>query len=163
MKSFDPSDRLAIRRQALMRLARREHSRGELEAWLTERSCEAAPVAEVLDELEAKGLLDDQRYLDHFVLTQADRGQGPDTIARKLLMRGFGSNRTGPCIETGYDWVARAEEVRRKKFGPGIPTGYAEIQLQARFLRNRGFTVTQIRAVLDTQALDECPAEDEEC
>ncbi len=78
------------------------------------------------------------------------RGYGPARIRRELAARGLpaGSIERLVNISSG-DWLADLRRVRRKKFGAGAPRDRVEWARQARFLQGRGFTVEQIRRVLN--------------
>ena len=54
----------SLRSRALSLLARREHSRAELERKLADHVAEGEDVASILDELAAKGWLSDARYAE---------------------------------------------------------------------------------------------------
>ena len=64
--------RKTSRRQALDLLARREHSRLELERKLLKRSYSRDTTNEVLDVLEVEGLLEEARFIESFVRTRID-------------------------------------------------------------------------------------------
>jgi len=143
-------DAAACRQQALDLLARREHSRRELERKLSARSYASGVIADTLDALERAGLLDAARFAESFVRSRIARGQGPLRIQRELAERGLAadeSERAFAALE--IDWTALARSVRAKKFGARIPQVFAERARESRFLQYRGFTSDQIRAVLD--------------
>jgi SOS response regulatory protein OraA/RecX len=52
------------------------------------------------------------------------------------------------------DWNLRAQALRRRRFGPTVPTAGVERARQARFLLHRGFTGAQVRAALGRAAGD---------
>jgi regulatory protein len=129
-------------------LARREHSRLELEQKLAARSFAEPLVAEVLDELEHDGLLSAERFAQSFVETRVARGQGPRRIRRDLAARGVEPS-AGHLDDARFDWDALARETRLKRFGPGRPSSLAEKARQVRFLEYRGFGHDQIRRALE--------------
>jgi regulatory protein len=146
-------DAAACRRQALGFLARREHSRLELERKLASRAYPKALVAETLDDLEADGSLRASRFAESFVRVRADRGQGPLRIRMELRERGIDDSEAAAALESrDYDWVTIARRAREKRFGPDLPAVFAERSKQARFLEYRGFGHAQIRAVLDADS-----------
>lgn len=149
MPSTEESRLKSARRKALSALARREHYRAELQRKLEGYGFEAPIVLSVLERLEGEGLLNDQRYVEQFVAQHAARGHGPDLIRNTLNALGFRSEIVGPIVEGGQNWVALACVARSRKFGAGIPGAQADIQEQARYLRQRGFTLAQVRSALD--------------
>ena len=142
-------DRPGCRRRAMDLLARREHSRLELERKLRTRDYSGAVVASVLDELEADGLLSDSRFAESFVRARIARGRGPNRIRLELIERGVAASEDA-LREAGCDWGRLAVETRKKRFGAGPPRDYRERARQARFLEYRGFTAEQIHNALES-------------
>lgn len=141
-------DAAGCRRHALGALARREHSRLELERKLHARGHASETVAATLDGLERTGLLSTERFCESFVRARVGKGQGPARIERELTERGVESARAADVLSEAQDWVALAREVRRRKFGDELPQSYKERARQSRFLQYRGFSTEQIRAAL---------------
>jgi regulatory protein len=140
----------ACSNKALDLLARREHSRVELERKLLARSFEAPTVEAVLDELEQSGALHAERFLESFVRGRVARGQGPVRIRRDLAEHGIESGRSTELLRSGdYDWNELARAARAKRFGPGAPKDYKDRARQGRFLEYRGFEAAQIHRALD--------------
>ena len=150
MRPVDPADEKAARAAALQLLARRDYSSAELRAKLLDREFEAGVVEALLTALQREKLVDDRRYVENFVSYHAARGQGPVRIASELRRLKVDGSLIDLYLDVGQDWVARAREVRRKKFGAREPGSYAEKAKQARFLQYRGFTGSQIRSALGT-------------
>ena len=132
-----------IRRAAMDWLARREHCRHELEQRLGRRFPGAtAAIGPVLDELEHEGLLSDARYVASLVRRRAATGHGPQRIRAELRQQGIdGSAATGDV-----DWLARAREVRTRRFGEALPADAASRARQMAFLQRRGFPAGICRA-----------------
>ena len=148
--------RSACRRQALELLARREHSRLELQRKLRTRAHPPDAIETVLDALEAEGLLEAARFVESFVRARIGRGQGPRRIRAELLQRGVGETDIGAQLgDAAHDWNALAGEVRRKRFGTPVPGDFAERARQMRFLHYRGFERSQIEAALDLEAVSD--------
>lgn len=150
----DPADaERRCRRQAMDLLARREHSRLELERKLATGGFEPLLIAAVLDDLQRDRLLEESRYLESFIRAHARKGKGPARIRLELKERGVAD---GPIRDAlalaGFDWVALAAEARAKRFGMVRPKDFKERARQARFLQYRGFTTDQINAALDLAA-----------
>ena len=155
----DPTDRGACKRVGLDLLARREHSRRELERKLAARGFDAATLGPTLDELEESGALVAARFTESFVRSRGVRGQGPVRIRAELVERGIDDAEATQLLrEAGIDWVESARAERRKRFGSGPPRDFKERTRQARFLQYRGFDSASIRAALDPDsAADEAP------
>lgn len=103
----------------------------------------------VLDALEARGFLCDERFTEQYVGSRLDRGQGPLRILAELRRRGIGGATAKEAIERddGF-WSERASRARRGRFGDAVPDDDREWIRQARFLERRGFTAEQIRSAL---------------
>ena len=129
-------------------LARREHSRLELERKLEAKAFEADLVAVVLDELESDGLLSSERFARSFVNSRASRGHGPYRIRRELAEKGVSSG-DDYLYDGSHDWGRLARDVRVRKFGSDAPADLKDKARQVRFLEYRGFGHDQIRQALE--------------
>jgi len=146
----DPTDPHAARQLAVFLLARRDYCSSELRSKLRVKGFADDIVQALIGALQQEKVLDDQRYVEHFVAYHSGRGQGPARIKRDLQALRLPGDLIERAVDSGPDWVARAREVRQKKFGRVLPQAYAEKAKQARFLQYRGFTGAQIRQALGT-------------
>ena len=144
----EATDPLAIREAALGLLARRDHAAPELERKLKERGFDRLAAGAVIQELAAEHLLDDERYVEHFVAYHVTRGQGPARITAELRQLQLPADIIRRHLDAVVDWPGHARVVRRKKFGATIPGSYSARAKQARFLQYRGFSSDHIRAAL---------------
>jgi regulatory protein len=153
-ESAEPSDakgraRPLARNLAMNWLGRREYSRAELSARLTERDYSAEEVSAALASLLADNLQSDERFAEALVAVRIRKGRGPVRIRAELKRRGVSAELIALHIESaGFDWNNLAREVRDKKFGAKIPTEYKEKARQMRFLEYRGFDSEHIRAAV---------------
>lgn len=143
---------LQLRRRAMDLLARREHSRHELEAKLRSRFPDTSDsmVVEVLDQLEADNLLSDLRFAESYVRMRRDRGYGPLYILSQFARRGVDPVAVEAALDRDDEqWVTVAEEALRRKAGPepALDTPREKNRLQ-RFLASRGFTAEQAHRAL---------------
>jgi regulatory protein len=146
-------DEAACKRAAVELLARREHSRLELERKLAGRGFPEVVVAPALDALEGSGVLAATRFTESFIRSRLARGQGPVRIRAELAERGVADEQVAELLRaTDVDWLAKARAVRSKRFGASPPRDYRERARQARFLQYRGFTADQARAALELDA-----------
>ncbi len=138
------------RRRALDLLARREHSRLELERKLLAREFVPALVEDVLDALQADGLLDEGRFLESFIRTRIGKGQGPTRIVAELNQRGIDRGRAQAWLRgSELNWPSLAAGVREKRFGPNRPESFKERARQTKYLQYRGFELDQIKEALE--------------
>jgi regulatory protein len=148
-------DERACKRLALDLLARREHSRQELEQKLTARGVALELIASALDGLERSGALAAARFTDSFIRARVAKGQGPLRIRAELAQRGVNEAEAAALLrDTGVDWPAVARAARAKRFGPSPPRDFKERARQARFLQYRGFDGDQVAAALEAAADD---------
>ncbi len=140
----------SIRESAMNYLARREHSRLELEQKLAARDFDETEIREALDRLIVDGLQSDARFAESFVNARIQRGKGPVKIQSELKQRGVDDALISQYLNGQTDWYVQACKVRCKRFGEALPSEYPQRMRQARFLQQRGFTHEQINSVLKT-------------
>ena len=107
-----------VRAKAISLLARREHSRRELQQKLQQHAYPSAMLEECLDALEQQGLLNEPRYAHSYAASRAAHGYGPLRISAELRQRGIAPN----CIEDALatlaaDWCACLQHLHRKRLG----------------------------------------------
>jgi regulatory protein len=138
---------LSLKGRALKLLAAREHSRKELERKLAPHESEPGQLKTALDELQARGFIDEQRVVDSLLHRRASR-LGVGRIRQELHAKGLDAERVALAVASlEATEVERAREVWRKRFGLP-PVDAAQRAKQARFLAARGFGGEVIRRVL---------------
>jgi regulatory protein len=141
-----------VKQQALNFLARREHASLELRRKLLSKGFDVQLIDQVLTQLQESKILSDERFLESFVRSRINKGQGPLRIQQELQQRGLAGE---PIVEKldmlSVEWVERAQQVRQKRFGQSLPHNTRDKVKQMRFLQYRGFTNTQIKATLTAQ------------
>ena len=143
-------DRAACSKASLDLLARREHSRRELERKLDKRGFAGELIDETLDKLERSGALSARRFAESFIDARARKGHGPVRIRADLAKRGVEPGDFEDLLhDRSIDWRGAARKARTKRFGSGAPADYADRARQGRFLQYRGFDMDQINAALD--------------
>ena len=140
-------DQPSLKGRALRLLSGREHSRAELERKLA--SFEEAPgtLAQALDELQAKGFINEQRVIESVVHRRAGK-LGTARIKQELQGKGLDSAAVAEALQ-GLQATERerALAVWRKKFGAPPEDAQAAAK-QMRFLASRGFGADAIRRVV---------------
>ncbi len=146
----------AVRLKAMDLLARREHSRLELQRKLCRKGCDEALVEAVLAQLVAEGLLSDGRFAESYVNARKARGEGPVRIRAALREKGVGDELIADVLDDeAADWQALIRAAWHKRFAGKLPQDHKERARQARFLQQRGFTMEQIGALLFRGDIDE--------
>jgi regulatory protein len=138
---------LSLKGRALRLLSGREYSRAELLRRL--QPFEEAPGAlvTVVDELQAKGFISEQRVLESVIHRRAAK-LGTARIRQELQAKGLEPEAVAQAVEQlRASEVERAREVWRKKFGAPAADA-AERGKHMRFLATRGFGGDAIRKVV---------------
>jgi len=149
-----PQVQLSLKGRALRLLGGREHSRSELERKLGKYEEEPGQLARVLDELQAKDFISEQRVVDSVLHRRAQR-LGAGRIRQELQAKGIEGELVAQALQQlrGTE-LARAREVWERKFG-APPRDAAERGRQSRFLAARGFGGEVIQRVLDGASDDD--------
>lgn len=129
-------------------LARREHSRYELQAKLSRKEYPPDLIEETLDRLAQQDLLSDQRFAENFTRHRVNQGYGDLKIRQELRSRGVTDDLVeGALLPWQGQSLARAHKQQQKHFGE-LPTDIKARAKQTRYLHNRGFDFTVVREVL---------------
>jgi regulatory protein len=142
---------LSLAQRALAALARREHSRLELQRKLAPHAESLEQLETVLDDLETKKLLSADRFSQSLVHRREAR-YGNQRIVRELqehqLDAAIVRDRVSELASTE---IERCRSVWQKKFG-SLPKDLEDRARQMRFLNARGFSSDAIRSVLRTRS-----------
>ncbi len=138
---------LSLKGRALRLLAAREHSRAELARKLAAFAPEPAELDRVLDELQARGFINEQRVLESVLHRRAAK-LGASRIRQELQGKGLDADAVAEALDTlrGTE-LERAREVWRRKFGSPAADAAGRAR-QMRFLAARGFSTDAIRRVV---------------
>ena len=140
--------KLSLKGRALKYLSAREHSRAELERKLAAHEEEAGQIQAVLDELEAKGLLSQARFVESVIHRKAERF-GTARIRQELQGHGLDGEMVADALgRLRASEFERAAAVWQRKFGPEAASDVAERAKQMRFLAARGFSAEVVRRVV---------------
>ncbi|MEY2631785.1 MAG: recombination regulator RecX [Pseudomonadota bacterium] len=145
---------LSLRGRAVQFLARREHSRAELQNKLAGHAESPEQLSQLLEALQQEGLLSDQRYAQQRSLGRAHR-LGDRRLQQELRHKGVSDEDIQMALDETEDEAGRCRQVWLKKFGTP-PASREERAKQLRFLQYRGFSSASIRAVLQASDEDDC-------
>ncbi|HXZ93736.1 MAG TPA: recombination regulator RecX [Burkholderiales bacterium] len=142
-----PASAAELKTRALRLLARREHSRTELARKLAPHAESREALQGLLDELERKKQLSDERYAETRV-HQLARKYGPARIVQDLRAKGV-AEETVESLATGAraDELERARAILARKYRAPADTP-EERARRARFLQSRGFSTEVIRRLV---------------
>ncbi len=145
-----PRAQLSLKGRALRLLGNREHSRAELERKLAAHETQPGELQRVLDELQAKGFVDERRVVASVLHRRAPL-LGASRIRQELQGKGLPAALVADAVSAlrGTE-LQRARDVWRRRFG-AVPDDAKERARQARFLAARGFSGDVIRRVLKAQ------------
>jgi len=122
-----------LRNKAIALLACREHSRFELKQKLELREFENDAIEKLLDDLEIKNLLSDQRFAEMYVRNRKNAGYGPKKIIAELQVRGIADHLISSVIdENSETWRNNMIVTAAKK--------HANKEQLFRFLLHRGYS-----------------------
>ena len=137
-----------LKARALRFLARREHSRAELSRKLAPHAESAEALLFLLDELESRKQLSDERYAEvrtHWLA----RKYGAAKIRQDLKAKGI-ADAVVARVSAGGE-VERAKAILARKYREAARTPEEKAR-RMRFLQGRGFSFDTIRGAL---AVDE--------
>ena len=138
---------LSLKGRALRLLSQREHSRVELERKLAAHEEEPGQLRRVLDQLQAKGFISDQRVVESVLHRRAAK-LGAGRIRLELQGKGLDGDLVLQAVhQLKSTELSRAALVWKRKFA-APPQDAAERGKQMRFLAARGFGGDVIRRVL---------------
>jgi len=138
----------SLKGRALRLLSQREHSRKELERKLARYEPETEALGAVLDELQDKGFICEERVLQSVLHRRSDKF-GAARLRQELMEKGLPKERVEQAMsELHGSEQARASEVWRKKYGKRPETAQERAR-QARFMIARGFSAEVVRRALE--------------
>lgn len=135
-----------LKARALRHLARREHSRAELERKLAPHAESPVALEQLLDALAAKRQLSDERYAEARA-HQLSRKYGAARIRQDLKAKGIDDDIAGKISAEGE--AARAAAILARKYRAPATTRM-ELARRMRFLQSRGFSHDTIRRVVSS-------------
>lgn len=142
-----PREKPSLKARALRYLAAREHSRYELARKLAPYADEGDDVVALLDWLESKTFLSDERFAESLAHRRAAR-YGSARIMSELERHGLDDTTVASLkSELFAGEEERAWAVWTRKFGQ-LATDAAGRAKQIRFLQQRGFSHAAIQTVL---------------
>jgi regulatory protein len=138
---------LSLKARALKYLSTREHSRLELARKLSRYAEEGDDVEALLDFLEKNNWLSQERFAESLVHRRAGR-YGNARVLAELQQHGVDGEAFDELkSELKETETKRAREVWRRKFNR-VPQDAEERSKQMRFLLQRGFSQSAVRAAL---------------
>ena len=137
----------SLRNRALALLARREHTRTELQRKLASYAEDPQELIDLLDDLTRRGWLSDARFTEALVQSKQAKF-GATRLAYELRERGVADSLIREQLaQLKESELERARQVWQAKFG--APPQDAQTRAkQMRFLQSRGFSLDVIGKVL---------------
>jgi regulatory protein len=137
----------SLRVRALRLLARREHSRLELERKLATHAESPEELAKLLDDLAQRGWLSEQRVIEQVIQARRHR-LGSLRIRQVLIDKGIDGELVAEVIvQLQEGEIEAATALWHRKFD-NPPRNMSERARQIRFMQNRGFTLEVILHIL---------------
>lgn len=146
--------KLSLKGRALKLLAQREHSRLELARKLAAHVEEGEDLNALLDELERRGFISEERVVESVLHSKASR-YGAARLVQELRSKGLDDETVRSASEQLRETeLERARELWRKRFGTPA-ADVKEKARQLRFLAARGFSGAIASRVLRDAPYDE--------
>jgi len=136
-----------IYNKALDIISRREHSEKEIREKLYKKFNDHKVSELVITSLIEKGLVNDHRFAEMYIITRKRKGFGPKKIAYELLAKGVSDDISSQALNEEGGWRIAALNAFNKKYKNGIADNFKEMNKQKIFLQNRGFTFEEIDSV----------------
>jgi regulatory protein len=140
--------RPSLKGRALSFLARREHTRLELQRKLAPHADDPGAIESLLDELEKRGWLSEARFVEQTV-TRLARRYGARRIAHALREKGVAQDSIAKALPPREEEIIAAQRALKRKF-PLPPANLEEKARRMRFLQNRGFDYDVICKVIES-------------
>ena len=139
--------------KAMTYLARREHSRRELELKLKMKEFPQDIIEEQLDVLQKRNLLSDQRFAEQFIISrQRKHPEGPSVLIIRLLQRGVDREIADAAVRQWFADDGSADDaLARAARRLARSCGNDERRLSDQ-LRRKGFDSSQIRRLFDAES-----------
>ncbi len=149
-----PGFKLSLKGRALRLLSQREHSRAELVRKLSPHEEAPGELAQALDDLQAKGFIDETRVLESVLNHRASK-LGNGRIKQELQAKGLAPAAVSQAmLDLKDSEFARAQNIWQKKFGsPAVDAN--ERAKHYRFLLTRGFSSEVVRKVVKLSGASE--------
>ena len=136
-----------IYNKALDIISRREHSEKEIREKLYKKFNDHKVSELVITSLIEKGLVNDHRFAEMYIIARKRKGFGPKKIAYELLAKGVSDNISSQALNEEGGWRIAALNAFNKKYKNGKADNFKELNKQKIFLQNRGFTFAEIDSV----------------
>ena len=133
--------------KALNYLARREHSRCELQQKLTQYSDNPNDIAAVIDRLIEHNLQSDKRFSESFIHSKQAK-YGSLRLKETLKQKGISTATMQEYLPDLQEEINNAVAILHKKLGTPRPLSMAEKQKAYRFLHYRGFSPETTKTAL---------------
>ena len=101
----------------------------------------------VITSLIEKGIVNDHRFAEMYIIARKRKGFGPKKIAYELLAKGVSDDISSQALNEEGGWRIAALNAFNKKYKNGIADNFKEMNKQKIFLQNRGFTFEEIDSV----------------
>jgi len=140
----------SLRERALGLLARREHSRRELQQKLKSAD-NSEQIQQLLHDLAEENLQSDARFAESFIGSRLRAGFGPLKIEYELVQRGINKELIYEFMPQDDDfWRESLQTLWDKKYHAILPRDEKSFARQSRFLVQRGFPPSMVTKFLSS-------------
>lgn len=131
-------------------LARREHSRRELQRKLTVKGVEPDEAQAAVERLAGQGWQDEQRFADSLARTRAQAGYGPVRIRAELGTHQLPEGVVEAALDelqVQHDWREAARSLLERRLGEAAPADPGRRRKAQSLLLRRGFDSETVFAI----------------
>jgi len=122
-----------IYNKALDIISRREHSEKEIREKLYKKFNDHKVSELVITSLIEKGLVNDHRFAEMYIIARKRKGFGPKKIAYELLAKGVSDDISSQALNEEGGWRIAALNAFNKKYKNGIADNFKEMNKQKIF------------------------------
>lgn len=134
---------------AINYLARREHSKLELQRKLAAKGFTQSLINRAIDAMKVLGYQSDERFTEMFIRSKVASGNGPFKIKIALREKGICDSLVLIMMDKlNIDWYELVKKVKLKRFPSEKGADLNQLAKQERYLKNKGFYQDHIRAVV---------------
>jgi len=122
-----------IYNKALDIISRREHSEKEIREKLYKKFNDHKVSELAITSLIEKGLVNDHRFAEMYIVARKRKGFGPKKIAYELLAKGVSDDISSQALNEEGGWRIAALNAFNKKYKNGIADNFKEMNKQKNF------------------------------
>jgi len=157
MEQNQTEQRQKLRKSMMGLLARREHSKLELQQKMQNRGFSDELISQNIENFAKQGWQSDFRYAEMLIRSRISKRHGPLKITMELKQKGLTDDIISLSMQIDVNWSEVARKALIKKYS-SQPIVQNDKNKRYRFLQQRGFYNEQIKWALNNanSGFDDC-------